>query len=104
MRRRYLTVPYDETGVQAYLGGDDDSSHMYTEILPEEEYSVLLQYFANMNRECGLMIDDCESEMIFAVHLPVCRRIIESSNAHTPVFMAALDMAIAYQTMLALDF
>ena len=57
-----------------------------------------------MNSECGLMIDDCESETIIADQLTKCRDIVENMKDSIPVFIKAIEMAIYKKTMIALDF
>ena len=104
MRHRYLTVPYNEKGVQEYNHGIEKSENLYTVALPEEEFAALVTPFRLINKECDLMIDDYESTTIAAEHLKKCQSIIANAQENTPVFTKALETAIQYNTMLALDF
>lgn len=104
MRHRYLTVPYNAKGMNEYDSGVEESENLYTVELPENEFSALINPFGLMNSECGLLIDDCESETIAVDHLTKCWDIIANVRNNIPVFAKALEMAIDKKTMMALDF
>lgn len=104
MRHRYLTVPYNEKGIQEYNNGVEESENLYTVELPEDEFIALVKSFGLINKECDLLIDDCESESINGDHLIKCQDIIANVKERIPVFAKALDMAIDNKTLLALDF
>ena len=104
MRHRYLTVPYNDKGVHEYDNGVEESKNLYTVELPEDEFLALVHSFGLINKECDLMIDDYESEMIAGDHLTKCQSIIANVKENIPVFTTALEMAINHRTMLALDF
>lgn len=104
MRHRYLTVPYNEKGIQEYNNGVEASENLYTVELPEDEFLTLVKSFGLINKECDLLIDDHESETIDCHHLIKCQGIIANVKESIPVFVKALNMAIDKKTLLALDF
>jgi hypothetical protein len=104
VQHRYLTVPYNDKGVQEYNNGVEESENLYTVELPENEFLALVSSFGLINKECGLMIDDYESETIAGKHLKKCRSIIANVQESIPVFTKALETAIEYKTLLGLDF
>lgn len=59
--------------------------------------------FDIMNVRCGLLIDEYESEIIENSYLEKCKQILQEMKVDSPIFMSALEEAIHYNTILALD-
>lgn len=103
MNKRFLTVPQNEEGIIEYDRGIESSNNFNVYILPEEEFNRLWDAFMVMNDCCNLLIDEYESEIIENVHLKTCKQILQEMKVNSPIFIRALEEAIDYNTMLALD-
>jgi hypothetical protein len=49
------------------------------------------------------LIDEYESEIIENIYLKKCKQILQEMKVDSPVFIRALEEAIGYNTILALD-
>lgn len=104
MRDRFITVPKNQKGIEEYNVGVESSNNLHSVMLPEKEFRFLLPAFSAINNALGLLIDDFESEVINNEHLEKCKEIIEGLKIDSPVFGNALEEAIKYKTIIALDF
>lgn len=104
MHIRFLTVPYNADGIEEYNNGIENSNNMCTLELPEEEFEILRECFGILNKECGLLIDDYESEMIAGEAAIRCKEIIDSLRIQVPVFYKAVDVAIRHAGVIFMDF
>lgn len=103
MHKRFLTVPKNKEGIIEYDKGIESSNNLNVHILPEEEFNNLWDAFIVMNARLGLLIDEYESEIIENVHLEKCKQILQEMKVDSPIFIRALEEAIGYNTILALD-
>lgn len=104
MHIRFLTVPKNEEGIVEYDMGVESSDNLNVYYLPEEEFENLWVAFNVINYHCELLIDDYESEIIKGQDLEKCKEILLEMKVKGPMFFQALDEAIRYNTLLALDF
>ena len=104
MHIRFLTIPYNQKGMEEYDCGIQESNCMCTLELPDDEFETLLHCFETLNKEFGLLIDDYESEMIADDALIRCKEIIETVEKQVPVFNRAVKTALRYNTVVFLDF
>ncbi len=102
-RKRYLSVPINNQGIEEYDHGIEDTANIIETLLPENEFYELQTngVFEQINKTCDLLIDDYESEIITAQNLINCKSIIQEL---TGVFAEAAHKAIEHGTFLALDF
>jgi hypothetical protein len=103
MHNRFLTVPKNEEGIIEYDVGIECSDNFNVYILPDEEFNNLWDAFMVMNGRLGLLIDEYESEIIENIYLEKCKQILQEMKVDSPVFIRALEEAIGYNTILALD-
>ena len=103
MHKRFLTVPKNEEGIIEYDIGIEGSNNLNVYVLPEEEFNNLWAVFDIMNVRWGLLIDEYESEIIENSYLEICKQILQEMKVDSPIFMSALEEAIRYNTILALD-
>ena len=103
MNIRYLTVPKNQPGMNEYDYGIEHTSNMIERVLGEEEFEALYNkyIFKRINDECGLMIDDYESEEISSDNLRKCIHFISEIPG---VFYEMAKIALKYDTVLYLDF
>ena len=101
---KWLTVPKNEKGKEEYNYGTDNSDNLYTTIIPPEEYSILWKngVFDTINENCGLGIDDYESEIIPAEQIEEAIKYV--SDSLYPTLFEALQKAKQYGSFMALDF
>ena len=106
MRKRFLTIPINETGIEECNVGVENSENMVVIELPESEFDYLAEngFFNQINDSCQLLIDDFESEEITNDDLIKCESILKSVKNDTPMFYDGLKKAIDYKTKLILDF
>ena len=108
MRTRYLTIPRNQKGLDEYNQGIEHSENLYTFELPEKEFDILYSsgIFEAINRECGLLIDDYESESIARKDFAKCISIFDSTSAlpEPSIFRKALILALEEGIIFALDF
>lgn len=106
MRKRFLTVIKNDMGLSEYDSGIEHSKNMVIYELPNAEFEKLYEtgVFDAINQECGLLIDDYESEMISKSHLEQCINILEYQKLKFPVFISALKEVQRKGVALALDF
>lgn len=66
MRKRYMTIIKNSTGLEEYDIGIEQSDNIITHEFKEEEFKSLCEngIFKKLNEACGLLIDDYESEII----------------------------------------
>ena len=101
MRCRFLTVPVNRQGIDDYNYGME-SENILTFQLLEDEFEILFRtVFPVINRRCGLLIDDYESEEISAQNIERCWDIIDAVDG---VFKDACSKAVLHRTFVALDF
>lgn len=108
MRERYMTVILNEKGLEEYDFGIDKSANMIAYELPEFEFEKLCEsdVFKKINKECSLMIDDYESEVINKEKLKQTKSILlnEKVLKSVPVFAKAFETACDDGIALAFDF
>lgn len=108
MRVRYLTIPRNQKGLEEYNQGIEYSENLYAFELPEDEFDILYSsgVFGAINEECGLLIDDYESESIARKDFSKCISIIENVSGlpEQSVFREALKLASEEGIMFAMDF
>lgn len=108
MRVRYLTIPRNQKGLEEYNQGIEYSENLYVFELPEDEFDILYSsgVFGAINEECGLLIDDYESESIARKDFSKCISIIENVSGlpEPSVFREALKLASEEGIMFAMDF
>lgn len=102
-RNRFITVPIDQEGIKDYDNGEMQSEHFKEYILDESEFHLLWihKVFEIINKSCGLLIDDCESETITAEQL---RSVYPAISVVKGVWLNAVDLAIKMGTCVCLDF
>lgn len=103
MRDRFLTVPINNDGINDYEYGVEGSDNLAEFTLSDEEFTKLYKsgLFSRINKRCGLMIDDYESETISADNLKKCIDLLQGWRG---TFRDACNMAMKHSTFLALDF
>lgn len=106
MRTRYLTVIKNEDGLNDYEAGMEKSANFVTYELPDEEFEFLTQkeVWAKINKECDLLIDDYESEMIANEHLQKCETIVAPLKDSAACFYKTVAESLKCNIALALDF
>lgn len=104
MMNRYISIPKNEIGIAEYDTGIDESENLVMMELPEKEFLQLIPAFSMFNDMFGIMIDDCESEIIKSENLQECYKLINRFGLDVPVFLSAIKEGMKYGTMVALDF
>ena len=66
MRKRYLTIIKNDTGLKEYDTGIEESENITTHELKDSEFESLCEagILKKINEASGLLIDDYESELI----------------------------------------
>lgn len=105
MRIRYLTVIKNAEGMHEYDHGIELGDNLSSYELPEDEFEALFSadVFENINKTCGLLIGDYESELIEKKYLKECIEIVENAGIGK-VFLDALQEAESNGVALGLDF
>ena len=106
MRDRFLTVPKNKQGEQEYDLGTEHSENIENYLLPNIEFEFLQTngVFGKINEECGILIDDYESETIRGDDLKQTEKIVSNVKLKVPEFYKAITLAISYNTMIGMDF
>ena len=63
-----------------------------------------MECLEKINKECGLLIDDYESETIRGDNLKQTEKIVSNVKLKVPEFYKAITLAISYNTMIGMDF
>jgi hypothetical protein len=108
VRTRYLSILKNQKGLEEYNCGAEQSENMYVFELPEAEFDVLytLGVFDAINKECGLLIDDYESETITKKDFDKCMSIINHipNFPRTGIFYKAFQLAKEKGISVEMDF
>ena len=106
MRVRYLTVPHNMEGITEYQNGIEHSENMSVYKLPEDQFLKLTRnnVFMLINENCGLLIDDYESEIIDEKNVLKCLNSKIVDQNLSKVFYKALLEAKDNRTFVGLDF
>jgi len=110
-RQRYITVPLDKEAIEAYDMGEEEIENSLQWVLIGEEFDVLnnSDVFKQINNECGVIIDDYESEIIQGNNLVKAYKIICLFNEQAPSSINEklkiyIETALDKNTLIAFDF
>jgi len=110
-RQRYITIPLDEEAIEAYDMGEEEIENSIQWILTEEEFDLLnnADVFKQINNECGVIIDDFESEIIQGNNLEKAYKIIclfyeDTPNSIIERLKNYIKTAFDRNTLIAFDF
>lgn len=104
---KLMIVAKNKKGMEDIDFGRYESNDAEVFVMPFEEFDDLYSsgVFSEINKKCGLLIDDYECEEIFSDKIPAVIEAIKSVGEHrAKSFMKALRAALSYGTMIHLEF
>jgi hypothetical protein len=106
MHKRFIYVIKTEAGLEDYECGSEASSGFSVHELPDAEFERLSNcgFWGIVNDQCGLMIDDYESEIIKGADLHTCLEMYDGLAIEKGTLYHALSHAAKGGIAVALDF
>lgn len=110
-REKYIRVPKDKKAMEDYDYGIETEEQMEDMILSEEQYSKLHEtgVFDIINDRCDIIIDEYEEEVLELDKIPIALEVVtqlinDNKNEDLIRLKEMLNLALAYQTIVGLDF
>ena len=105
--KRWISVPINSKGERDCDYGEFETENVKNFDVSESEFRALLRNgsIREMNRGCGLLIQDYETETIPMEKLAKCMSIIREHGEYTDgAFMQAFENALNFGTFAQLEF
>lgn len=104
---RWISVPKNSEGKQDCDYGEYETENVVNYDVSDNEFRALLRNgsIVAMNTECGLMIQDYESEVIPVDKIARCMSIVREHGDYIDgAFMQAFKSALNFGTFVQLEF